>query len=509
MTAIDPDFTDIRPAQAILPRGRFCLTHRDRLVLWGVLGLALCLRILGMFWLPFVDTTEARYAEIARIMVETGDWITPQFDYGVPFWGKPPLHTWLSALGMKLFGVNGFGGRIFILISALGILALIHGFVARHKGRDQALVATAVLATSAMFFGASAFVMTDIPMVLGTVLTMVGFYNAMTGDPDARRWGQAAFVGLAIGMLAKGPLVLVITGLALLPWLALGGRWRRLDVLPWKSGLLILTVLTLPWYIAAEIKTPGFLRYFLIGEHIERFLVSDWQGDLYGSGHARPKGMIWVYLIGTFLPWSLFALGLFPRANVIKAGLRQDRDGFHSYLLFWCIAPAILFTPAANILSAYALPAMPPLAILLVSLWSYAWPQVGHRTRLAVIPALAIIPVVFAIVAALSLAAPQVLRLNTQRELVSAARTIDPAIRFTFTGRRSFAADYYTQGQARFETDPAALGALSLNGTPDAVAIPTDQEPELASLLGPDFHRIGQFGRRVLFTDTPKGMEAS
>ncbi|MDN5569041.1 MAG: glycosyltransferase family 39 protein, partial [Paracoccus sp. (in: a-proteobacteria)] len=393
MTATDYDSVKIQPAALAVPAQGFVLAQRESAFVWMVLGAALIFRVLGMFWLPFVDTTEARYAEIARIMVDTGDWITPQFDYGVPFWGKPPLHTWLSALGMKMFGVTGFGARILILLTALGILALIHGFVARHKGRDQALLAIVVLATSAMFFGASAFVMTDIPMVLGTTLSMVGFYNAMTGGPAAKRWGQAAFVGLAIGMLAKGPLALVITGLALVPWLALGGRWRRLGTLPWASGLLIFAVLCLPWYIAAEIKTPGFLRYFLIGEHIERFIVSDWQGDLYGSGHARPKGMIWVYLVGTFLPWALFALGLFPRAKAVTAGLRQDSDGWHSYLLFWAIAPAILFTPAANILSAYALPAMPALAVLLVAWWSYAWPGAGKRARLAAIPAMTGVPV--------------------------------------------------------------------------------------------------------------------
>ncbi|HBR94728.1 MAG TPA: dolichyl-phosphate-mannose--protein mannosyltransferase, partial [Opitutae bacterium] len=69
----------------------------QRRCLWGFLVLAGILRVLMIFEIPFTDTTEARYAEIARKMVETGDWITPQFDYGVPFWGKPPLHTWVSA----------------------------------------------------------------------------------------------------------------------------------------------------------------------------------------------------------------------------------------------------------------------------------------------------------------------------------------------------------------------------------------------------------------------------
>jgi hypothetical protein len=47
--------------------------------------------------IPLLDKTEARYAEIARIMWDTNQWIMPQIDYGIPFWAKPPLSTWLSA----------------------------------------------------------------------------------------------------------------------------------------------------------------------------------------------------------------------------------------------------------------------------------------------------------------------------------------------------------------------------------------------------------------------------
>ncbi|WP_457333927.1 ArnT family glycosyltransferase [Rhizobacter sp. P5_C2] len=69
------------------------------------------LRLCGMAWLPLMDTTEARYAEVGRKMLELGDWITPWHDYGVPFWAKPPLSFWLTALSMKCFGVNEWAAR--------------------------------------------------------------------------------------------------------------------------------------------------------------------------------------------------------------------------------------------------------------------------------------------------------------------------------------------------------------------------------------------------------------
>ncbi len=90
----------------------FALTARERRWLaWFVVGVVgVRLATLGAY--PLMDSTESRYAEIARKMLETGDWLMPQFDYGVPFWGKPPLSTWLSAASMAIFGVNEFAARL-------------------------------------------------------------------------------------------------------------------------------------------------------------------------------------------------------------------------------------------------------------------------------------------------------------------------------------------------------------------------------------------------------------
>ena len=482
---------------------RFALTHIDKRFLLIALGTLFAVRLLAVFWLPFVDTTEARYAEIARKMLETGDWITPQFDYGVPFWGKPPLHTWLSALGMKLFGVGPFGARIFVFASSLGVLGLAFTWVRQHKGVDQALVAVTVLASSAMFLGASAFVMTDMAMIFGTTLSMVGFYNCITGSPLRVLWGRLFFVGVAIGLLAKGPVALVITGIPIVPWLMLTGRWRRLHTLPWASGLLITAALTLPWYIAAEIKTPGFLRYFIIGEHYERFVVPGWAGDLYGSGHERPKGLIWLYGLMTFLPWTFFAVALLPRIKNLTARASGGNKGWHSYLLLWTLSPLVLFTPAANILAAYTLPALPAASVLLASLWATAWGAPGIKTRVAVLAAVGAVASVFAIVTTLAYYAPNTLNLKSERELVAAAQSADPDVHFTYWGGRSYSAEFYTQGKVRFTDQTAVFEALAGNGQRDAVAIRVADAAALTPLLATRFERIGQFGRRVLFLETP------
>ena len=498
MVAIDPKFdTAVRQEVA----GRFTLTFSDQ----KFLALAICaffaLRLLAIFWWPFTDSTEARYAEIARKMVETGDWITPQFNYGVPFWGKPPLHTWLSALGMKLFGVGAFGARVFIFTASLGVLSLLFAWVRRHRGPDQALVVTTVLASSLMFFGASAFVMTDMVMVLGTTLSMISFYNFMMDGPSRSAWGRWFFVGIAIGLLAKGPVALVITVIALVPWLAVTGRWRELRGFPWLSGLLLAAALTLPWYILAEIKTPGFLRYFLLGEHLQRFVVPGWQGDLYGSGHEQPKGLIWLYAWATFLPWSLFALTLLPRAaSYVKEMTESDR-GWHSYLVLWVVAPLILFTPAANILPAYALPGLPAAAVLLVSLWAQVRGQPGWWARSAIVTAIVFVGLAFLSMTILARYQPGSITYRSERALVTAARSYDPNVQITYWGGRSFSAEFYTQGRVQFTERTATFDSLADNGLRDAVAIPESIASELAPLPGPRFDPAGRFGHRILFVE--------
>ena len=75
--------------------------------------------------IPLLDKTEARYSEISRIMQETGEWVVLQIDYNVPFWAKPPLSTWMSAMSFELFGVSELTARLpsFLLgVSMLFIL---------------------------------------------------------------------------------------------------------------------------------------------------------------------------------------------------------------------------------------------------------------------------------------------------------------------------------------------------------------------------------------------------
>lgn len=334
-------------------------------VLLVFLAFILLIRLLSLGIYPLMDTTEARYGEMARKMIETRNWLQPQFEYGVPFWGKPPLSFWASAGTMLLCGINEFGARLAPYLATLGIGLCFLMWPFSGRRAEQTVAAIIVLFTSAMGFVSAGAVMTDAFLALGTTLSMVCFYRAMTAENNNRIWGLLFFLGLAIGLLSKGPLVLVICGIPIFFWVLWQKQWLQLwKRIPWISGTLLMFAVTIPWYLAAEQATPGFLRYFIVGEHFERFLVKGWEGDLYGNGHSKAVGTIWLFALLMFLPWML----LVP--FILRRGKQRFTNPEDAFLWCWALSTPLFFTFARNILPAYVLPAVPAFCILLVrKLW--------------------------------------------------------------------------------------------------------------------------------------------
>lgn len=488
--------------EAVSERGTLSLSRKDVHVLLGCLVTLFAVRLIAVFTFPFTDTTEARYAEIARKMVETGDWITPQFDYGVPFWGKPPLHTWLSAAGMEMFGVGEFGGRVFIFATALGFLWLMYRWAAKELGGNTALVATTVLAGSGLFYVASAFVMTDLPLAVGTTMSMMGFWSLVVSERSKGSWGYLIFLGLAIGLMAKGPVAVLLVGIPIGAWILIGNRWRYMARVPWVTGMALMLILTVPWYVAAEIKTPGFLHYFLIGEHFERFVVSGWKGDLYGSGHAEPKGMIWLFWLGMFIPWTFFCFALLFRVGSVFRAFRDDATGWRSYLLLWSVAPMVLFTPAANILPAYVLPGLPAASLLLVAVWTdINGGRPSTTTKATFLAGLGGIVAFILAVAVMSAVDPNAIGLKSQKTFVEKASELTPSGKVFYWKNRSYSAEFYSSGMSATLTDLREVTDLVQNDVRDVIAVRRKGGDQVETSLGGHFERIGVFGRYVLFVE--------
>ncbi len=347
-------------------------TYFDRIKPLLKLGSALLaliglIRLLTLGFYPLIDPTESRYAEMARKMVETGVWITPQIGYGVPFWGKPPLAVWLNAISLSLFGANEFAARLSALLLCSGTVWLVYRLALTRGEKAQALVAPTILAGMTLFFVMSGSVAMDQALTFGITLAIVSFWLALQ-RPGKLIFGYLFFIGLSIGLLAKGPITIILVGIPLGLWTLIRHEWIKVwNDIPWIKGTLLMLAISVPWYLLAEHRTPGFLEYFFVGEHWKRFTEKGWQGDLYGSGRAHPLGMIWLYWLWAAMPWSPIFLTFLALARWRKqtSGLIESIDGWRLYCLLWMLSPLLFFTFSANVIWTYVLPGMPGCALLL------------------------------------------------------------------------------------------------------------------------------------------------
>ena len=430
------------------------LSERTHLLV--VLAAAALARVATLAAYPLTDDTEARYAEIARKIVETGHWIMPQFDYGVPFWGKPPLSFWLTAGSFEAFGISEFTARLPSFLASVAVCGLLYVLAVGRGGERYALRGCVVLASSALFFVCAGSVMTEPAMLLGTTLGMVAFWRAV--QTGSRRWGYLFFVGIAIGLLSKGPVAMVLTLAPIGAWALLTGRIRQaVAVLPWLGGSLLAAAIVVPWYWAAEAQSPGFLHYFLVGEHWQRFTVSGWKGDLYGAGHATTRGVIWLYLLASALPWSAWAISraMRQRAAWSREALQAD-DGWLVYLLCWMAAPALLFTLARNILPTYCLPGMVAMALLVAEMWE-------ARCRQRAAPGLLLVGLLVPVLALVAVFGiwPRV-GFASQAEIIAGYRQLDPRQEspLVYYAQRPASAEFYWRGRIDDIVDPERLARV-------------------------------------------------
>ncbi|HKC46284.1 MAG TPA: glycosyltransferase family 39 protein [Gemmatimonadales bacterium] len=495
----------LNPAAAATATGAAATAERRWLL--PLLAIAVAVRVATLGAYVLSDNTEARYAEIARKMVETGDWITPQFHYGVPFWSKPPLAMWLTSVSYLALGVGEFSARLPSLLACLAVLWLTYRLAATYGGVTSGLRAALVLMTTLLFFVSAGAVMTDPALVLGTTLSMAGFWNAMRGtDRAARLWGYAFFAGLAVSLLAKGLVGVVLTlgpvGVWVLWKSNVRTAWERL---PWIAGCLLTAAAAVPWYLAAEARTPGFLEYFFVGEHWKRYIDSGWTGDRFGSAHARPHGTIWLFALAATLPW--WPAWLVVRWHSRRAAGRQaaaaDAD-WRAYLCLWMLAPPVFFTFAGNILLTYVLPGLPAFALLAAEAWKAAGP--GPRWDAMLKLSSLWVPIGF--VVALPFAGAWLETMHSARPLVAAymAARGSGSERLYYLGKTPLSAEFYARGRVSNAATPTELDRVLAERRGDFYALTEEQlsaQPELRALLKP----LGRYGRYMLLHD-PRGAAA-
>lgn len=334
------------PEPPLRPRGP------RRAVVVAALALACLPYVLGLGAPPLWDANEPLYAEPPREGLATGDWLAPPWN-GRPWFVRPPLSSWATMLGYLVLGVGEAGARVAGALAAVATVAAVAGLGAALGGRRTALVAGLVAAATPRAWLFSRQLPGDTWLTLALVAGFLGAAPTLRGDPAGRRRLLLGHAAVAVGVLAKGP---VILGLYAVP-LVLAARWGRprVPLAALRPGALVALVVVLagPWfaYMTARYGVP-YLRDFFGWHHVRR-AVSD---DVGGRGALYPL----LVFLGEGQPFVLLAP--FALAGAVRAGRRDPLT-----VLAWAGAlfPLVFFSIPVGKRSVYLLPGYPLLAVAL------------------------------------------------------------------------------------------------------------------------------------------------
>lgn len=429
--------------------------------IWIAAFVVLFIRFITLNDYALTDTTEARYGEVARVMAETDQWIMPQLVPGEPFWAKPPLSFWQGAVSVKALGVSEFALRLPAFLNFLGVLFLTYMFAKALASKQLPGLSVLIAASTVTGLVVSGGVMTDLSMLLGTTLCFLSFW--MWLSDGGQKWAYAFTFGLVVALLAKGPIAIVLALGPVAIWITLMKQWLRIwSKFPVLNCLVLFFLFGVPWFLIAEHVSPGYLHYYFVGEHIYRYLVPGWEGDLYGSAHQEPYGKIWVFAVLAFMPWTIFIfLGVVTKLNFSSHKKRLFRgwaitnSGMELYLLLWVVWPLIFFTLAGNILHTYVLTGLPAFAILTAL---FIDKKFNHKLIASVA---VILPI--SLLVALPLGLEAKLATKSQKASINYVKTNWPDAKIIYVGSIPHSARYYSRGEALVEPDIFNLKTRLMN----------------------------------------------
>lgn len=303
---------------------------------------------------PRLERAEIYFLDAARGMVESGDWLVPRYQ-GEPFFDKPILSYWLMAAAMKAFGTTALAARCVPVLAALGLLLATAWLGTLLYDRRSALAGAFVLSTTLAFFAFARIAMADMLLALWTTLAVALGVLACRERPPS--WALPALgAALGLGFATKGPIALLVPGLALAPlvWRRRRGPWAAL---PLASAALLCAVLGLGWFALVYARLgPAPLEYFFLRENLQRFAA-----ETYDVG--RP---FWFYppaYLAQGLPWApLLPLALWR----LLAGAVDPRGRPATRLLtVWVVLVLVPLSLSRGKIDYYLLPLYPALSLVL------------------------------------------------------------------------------------------------------------------------------------------------
>ena len=332
---------------------------------------------------------EPRYAQVAREMVNGGDWILMHFN-GKMYADKPPLFFWLIAFSSALWGgLTSFSVRF---PSALfGTLTVLLTFlIGRHLYSSRTgFISGLILATSTEFAYLSTRANIDATLTFFTTASLFCFFKwyqntashpsprgrvfstLPMGERDELTGNQVLkgskgsfiiygfYIGMALATLAKGPVGFILPLLVSLVYLTVQKDWNGIKRMKLIQGMILFIIIVLAWYLPALLK--GGKEYFnetIMLHTVDRFAK--------GSSHIRPFYYYLYNFPADFLPWIFFL----PAA--IAYGFSGGRAGIKREFLFlfvWFVVIFIFFSFSKGKRGLYLLPLFPAVSLIVGKWW--------------------------------------------------------------------------------------------------------------------------------------------
>lgn len=301
---------------------------------------------------PLLEVDDARYAQVPFEIVATGRWAAPTLN-GLPYVEKPPLWYWLAAASYMLFGVSEAAARLpLALLSALG-LAGVFWLTRWLYDAATASSATMILSSAALYAVHSHYITPDLPLAVFLLWSCALILRALVRPEDARWAAPAAWLFAALAVLSKGLIGVLFPSCWALALALLRPAWRApAKALLRPLGPALFFAAAAPWFLVVEQQRPGFLKFFFIEHHFERYTTTKFN-------RYSPWWYFLLVLPGTMMPWTPLALAGAARA------LRAPRvDPAAAALALWVLLVAGFFSASSSKLASYMVPVAPQLAIL-------------------------------------------------------------------------------------------------------------------------------------------------
>ena len=347
----------------------------DWLLLAGFCGF---LFFFGLGYFGLVGADEPRYAQVAHEMFARHDWITPTLG-GLPWLEKPVFYYWEAMLSYSVFGVSDWAARVPSALDATILIVAIYFFLRRFC-RGCELDGALIAASSAAIVGFARAASTDMPLAAMFGVAMLAWYAWHQGGSRKHLCLFYLFLGLAT--LAKGPVAPFLAGVIVVTFSLAMQDILAIRRTLWLPGVLIFCVITLPWYIAVQVRNPEFFRTFFIEHNLARFGTT-----LYH--HTQPFWYFVPIALAAWIPWIVIVGPSIVRAALQWWTMRRQQtpreNALPLFLLLWLVVPIIFFSISKSKLPGYILPALPAGTLLAVVLARSNQPANSHSRVAAIL----------------------------------------------------------------------------------------------------------------------------